>query len=419
MSNAINTSVPCVVCGEAATLQLVWRARYDVTGLGSVHFFVKSILPAKPTPYVAVTNFVNGNVSLKTATYSCRCDLPLCAVCHAVVTRMGDDQRNPDGTLKVYVAAPKGTVSIQFRRILARWLWLWPVVVGLATWATCGNFPQTALDILIGPIASTAAYFGLTALAALMVAENAARKEEARTWLASMGDQATRATSALELQPRFIRLSTPKVENWAHQRFRELILDRLEGKKIDWVPIIRFRGFAPAVRSETVGTDWEIDVTFVFDNAKTGAIGASEQRRTEDSLAKEIEYDRTTIGEVNRHRGDSLVKQGEYDRAIAEYNEAIRLDPREVLAIINRGFCFYRKALFPQAISDYSTAIAKEPTNAEAYNNRGAVWKDMGQFEKAIADFEEALRCDPAHPIAQNNLRDALAKMTPTDLLGK
>ena len=36
-----------------------------------------------------------------------------------------------------------------------------------------------------------------------------------------------------------------------------------------------------------------------------------------------------------RHMADS--KAGNYDRAIADYNEAIRLDPKSTLAFIGRG----------------------------------------------------------------------------------
>jgi serine/threonine protein kinase len=116
----------------------------------------------------------------------------------------------------------------------------------------------------------------------------------------------------------------------------------------------------------------------------------------------------------HRRRGDRLAERGEYDRAIAEYDEAVRLDPHEVLALINRGYCLYRKRLFAEAIADYERALAQDPTNAEAYNNRGMVWKDLGQFAKAIPEFEQALHFDPTHPLAPNNLRDALERMKKT-----
>ena len=109
-------------------------------------------------------------------------------------------------------------------------------------------------------------------------------------------------------------------------------------------------------------------------------------------------------------RRDALARNGEYSSAILEYNQAIRGNPADVLAIINRGFCWYSKGLFDQAIADYTRALEVDPKHPEAYNNRGMVWKDLGQYEKAIADFKAALRFDPDHPLAPNNLRDAFEK---------
>ncbi len=111
---------------------------------------------------------------------------------------------------------------------------------------------------------------------------------------------------------------------------------------------------------------------------------------------------------IHRERGDDLARKGDYDSAISEYNRALLANPNEVLAIINRGFCWYRKQSFDQALADYTRALQIDPTQPEAYNNRGMVWKDIGEYEKAIDDFRKALRFDPDHPLAPNNLTDAL-----------
>ena len=38
-----------------------------------------------------------------------------------------------------------------------------------------------------------------------------------------------------------------------------------------------------------------------------------------------------------RNRGDAYTDKGDHDRALADYNEAIRLDPNNALAFCNRG----------------------------------------------------------------------------------
>jgi tetratricopeptide (TPR) repeat protein len=83
------------------------------------------------------------------------------------------------------------------------------------------------------------------------------------------------------------------------------------------------------------------------------------------------------------------------DRAIADYNEAIRLDPKYSRAYSNRGNAYQAKGDNDRAIADYSEAIRLDPKNVFAYNGRGNAHKDRGDSDRAIADYNEAVRLDP------------------------
>ena len=50
---------------------------------------------------------------------------------------------------------------------------------------------------------------------------------------------------------------------------------------------------------------------------------------------------------------------------------------------------------YDSAIADYTQAIRLNPNDADAYYNRGNVYVKKGDFVKARADFEAALRIDP------------------------
>ena len=90
-------------------------------------------------------------------------------------------------------------------------------------------------------------------------------------------------------------------------------------------------------------------------------------------------------------------------RAIADFNEAVRLDPRNAKAFYNRGSVWTFKGNFDQAIADYSAAIRLNPKDIWAYGNRGAAWASMGEFDQAIADYNEAIRLDPRYARAYHN----------------
>jgi len=92
--------------------------------------------------------------------------------------------------------------------------------------------------------------------------------------------------------------------------------------------------------------------------------------------------------------------KGDYDRAIADCNEAIRLDPKFAEAYNNRGNAYYAKGNYDRAIADASEAIWLDPSLALAYNNRGNAYYAKGDYDRAIADASEAIRLDPKYMVA-------------------
>ena len=62
-----------------------------------------------------------------------------------------------------------------------------------------------------------------------------------------------------------------------------------------------------------------------------------------------------------------------YDKAIADYNESIRLDPKYAIAYNNRGDAWYHKKEYDKAIADFNEAIRLDPKTAVAYSNRGSL----------------------------------------------
>jgi tetratricopeptide (TPR) repeat protein len=80
------------------------------------------------------------------------------------------------------------------------------------------------------------------------------------------------------------------------------------------------------------------------------------------------------------------------DRAIADYGEAIKLDPKQAEAYIERGdqWRFYKHRL-DRAIADYTEAIKIEPS-LTTYDRRGDAWLDEGDPDRAIADYTEVIR---------------------------
>jgi len=103
------------------------------------------------------------------------------------------------------------------------------------------------------------------------------------------------------------------------------------------------------------------------------------------------------------NRGYGLTEKRDLDRALADLDEAIRIDPAYACAYTNRGRVYAFKKDLDRAIKDYDEAIRIDPGFALAYNNRGDAWSNKGDARRALADFDAAIKADPDLAIAFGN----------------
>ena len=71
------------------------------------------------------------------------------------------------------------------------------------------------------------------------------------------------------------------------------------------------------------------------------------------------------------NRGIARKAKGDLDRAIADYTEAIRLDPEYEYAYFNRGVAWSRKGDLDRAIADYDRVLRLDPKYGHAHFERG------------------------------------------------
>ena len=109
-------------------------------------------------------------------------------------------------------------------------------------------------------------------------------------------------------------------------------------------------------------------------------------------------------------RGDDFYDIGDYDNAIADYTQAIKLNPvYNVIAYFSRGTAYSAKGDIDSAIDDYTTALGMDPmridpNSPDVLNFRGVAYANKGDYDKAIVDLEEALQLDPNYTAARNSL---------------
>jgi tetratricopeptide (TPR) repeat protein len=107
--------------------------------------------------------------------------------------------------------------------------------------------------------------------------------------------------------------------------------------------------------------------------------------------------------EAYKNSGLAYANQGQYELAIADFNRALELNPRDAEAFNNRGGVYANQGQWDLAFADFNRALELNPSYAEALNNRGGVYANQGRYDLAFADFNRALELNPSYGMAYNN----------------
>ena len=96
------------------------------------------------------------------------------------------------------------------------------------------------------------------------------------------------------------------------------------------------------------------------------------------------------------NRGASFQRKGDFARASADYGEVTRLQPNNPDAWSAR--CWVRAAggrEVQQALSDCNQALKLKADRADVLDTRGFVHLRLGKMDDAIKDYDAALKLDP------------------------
>ena len=68
-------------------------------------------------------------------------------------------------------------------------------------------------------------------------------------------------------------------------------------------------------------------------------------------------------------------------------DEALKLDPKNVMAYGSRGAVYQELGWNDRAIQDLNETIRINPEDTVAYNKRGIAYYELGQLERATQDY--------------------------------
>lgn len=127
---------------------------------------------------------------------------------------------------------------------------------------------------------------------------------------------------------------------------------------------------------------------------------AIEARRFDEALAdldEAIRLDPTKAG-THVWKGAALSRKGDLSAALASFVEAVRLDPQCGHAFVWRADTLRRLGRMDEALADLDEALRLAPSDANALMNRGTTREETGDHAGAVTDYAEAIRVAPDDP---------------------
>lgn len=97
-----------------------------------------------------------------------------------------------------------------------------------------------------------------------------------------------------------------------------------------------------------------------------------------------------------RAEGDAEAAKVYFERALADYQDALAVNPAYGAGLNNLGYMLYKDLGRPEEGKHYlDRLLAEDPRDFWGYMNRGAIYEGLGQPEKAGADYDAALKLKP------------------------
>lgn len=127
-------------------------------------------------------------------------------------------------------------------------------------------------------------------------------------------------------------------------------------------------------------------------------------------IEKMLEFD-SSDPRLHADLGFCYLEAGKPAAALAELEEAARLEPASAGAQYDAGMVLLQARRFPEARRYFSEAVRLKPEFAEAYNNLGVVSHAEGKVTEAIGWYSRALRITAENAEAEYNLGRALASL--------
>ena len=139
--------------------------------------------------------------------------------------------------------------------------------------------------------------------------------------------------------------------------------------------------------------------------------------KTTEAIAEYEQAERIepNLAEVHYNLGDALAQAGKLDTAVPQLEQALRIQPDYAEAHFDLGLAFLQQGKLDEGIRHLEEAARIRPDYPEAHNDLGWALLQAGRTQEAVEQCEQALRSQPDYAEAHNNLGLALERVGRAD----
>lgn len=127
----------------------------------------------------------------------------------------------------------------------------------------------------------------------------------------------------------------------------------------------------------------------------------------EEALA----YINPEMSEKHRQLGNEHFKKGKFNKALKEYEEASRRNPKDAKVFNNKATVFVKMLKFNEAMKEVDQCLKLEPTFIKAILRKASIYSFNKEYHKAIETFESILKIEPDNLEAKKGIRETQQKI--------
>lgn len=117
------------------------------------------------------------------------------------------------------------------------------------------------------------------------------------------------------------------------------------------------------------------------------------------------------LSPVHEARGRVYENTGKLDDALAEYRQAVKLNPMAVTSSLRIANIYALQGKTDESEKAYKAAIQARPSYWSGYTGLGGLYFNVGRFSDAAAQFEKMVELAPDQPLGYENLGAAYSQM--------